>query len=59
MAGTDRQVNQMDIICILDVNVTIKSHPTDNSKVILTVAGTDYVVDGGNVIAAVNAAMTF
>lgn len=48
----------MDIICILDVNVTIKSHPTDKTKVILTVAGTDYVVDGSNVIAAANAAMT-
>lgn len=48
----------MDIICILDVNVTIKSHPTDNTKVILTVAGTDYVVNGSDVITATNVAMT-
>lgn len=49
----------MDIICILDNNVTIKSHPTDKSKVILTIAGTDYVVDGNSVITAANAAMNF
>ena len=48
----------MDIICILDVNLTIKSHPTDNSKVIITVSGTDYVANGSDVIAAANAAMT-
>ena len=48
----------MEIICVLDVNVTIKSHPTDKTKVILRIAGTDYVVDGSNVVSAANAAMT-
>ena len=49
----------MDIICILDSNVTIKSHPTYKINVILTIAGTDYVVDGNSVITAANAAMNF
>lgn len=47
----------MDISCVITANITIKSHPTDNSKVIIRVNGTDYTVDGKDVIVASTACM--
>lgn len=48
----------MEVICILSTDITIKTHPTDNSKIIITANGTDYVVNGNDVITAANAVMT-
>lgn len=44
----------MEVINVLSANVTIKSHPTDSGKVILTVSGTDYIVDANEVLQAVH-----
>ena len=37
--------------------VSVKNHPTDNTKVIVTVGGTDYTVDGHDLIIAANGCM--
>lgn len=47
----------MEVINIIDASVMIKSHPTDSSKIILTVSGTDYIVDGSEVLQAIHNAM--
>lgn len=48
----------MEIICIINTDVTIKTHPTDNSKIIIAVNGIEYVANGNDVITAVNAVMS-
>lgn len=47
----------MEVINIIDASVTIKSHPTDSSKIIITVNGTDNIVDGAEVLQAIHNAM--
>lgn len=48
----------MDAI-VYDVTsaVTVKAHPTDSSKVIVRVGGTDYTVDGQDLITAATGCM--
>lgn len=45
------------VINVLTANVTIKSHPTDNAKIILDVNGTEYPLDGNDVLIATNNSM--
>lgn len=44
----------MEVINILTAAITIKSHPTDNSKVVLDVSGTEYTLDAVQVLMAVH-----
>ena len=45
------------ITFVVSSAVTVKSHPTDNTKVIITIAGTDYTVDGHDIIVAASGCM--
>ena len=47
----------MNVVSTLTTSVSIKSHPTDKKKVILTVGSTDYELTGAELIVAVNNAM--
>ena len=47
----------MDVLNILTVNVMIKSHPTDNTKIVLDVNGTEYELVGVQVLQAVHNSM--
>lgn len=47
----------MEVINVINASVTIKSHPTDSTKIILTVSGTDYIVEGAEVLQAIHNAM--
>ena len=47
----------MDVLNILTVNVIIKSHPTDNTKIMLDVSGTEYELKGIEVLQAVHNSM--
>lgn len=47
----------MQVVNTITAAITIKSHPTDNDKVILVVSGTEYTLDGDEVLRAVNNSM--
>lgn len=38
-------------------SVTVKNHPSDNTKVIIRIGGTDYTVDGQDLIVAATGCM--
>ena len=42
------------IVYNVTAQVTVKNHATDNTKVIITVGGTDYTVDAHDLIIAAN-----
>lgn len=42
------------VVCTVTAQVTIKSHATDKTKVVITVGGTDYNVDATDVLQAVH-----
>lgn len=44
----------MEVINNLTAAITIKSHPTDNAKVVLDVSGTEYELEAVQVLMAVN-----
>ena len=43
-----------EVVCTLTAAIKIKSHPTDNTKVVLNVSGTDYNLDATDVLQAVH-----
>ena len=43
----------MEVICIIDANVTVKSHPSDSKLTVISVGGTDYSVDAHDLLNAV------
>lgn len=45
------------IVITVTSEVTVKNHPTDSKKVIITIGGTDYTVDGHDLIIAANGCM--
>ena len=47
----------MQVVNTISTAITIKSHPTENNKVILVVSGTEYTLDGDDVLRAVNNSM--
>ena len=47
----------MEVVNTINANITIKSHATDDTKVILVVSGTEYTLDGDDVLRAVNNSM--
>lgn len=44
----------MEVINNLTAAITIKSHPTDNAKVVLDVSGIEYELEAVQVLMAVN-----
>lgn len=47
----------MTVVNTLTAAVSIKSHATDSSKVILVINGTEYTLDGSDVLQAVHNSM--
>lgn len=47
----------MEVVNILTTDVTIKSHPTDSTKIVLDVYGTEYTLTGIEVLQAVHNSM--
>lgn len=47
----------MHVFNILTASVVIKSHPTDNTKIVLDVSGTEYELVGIQVLQAVHNSM--
>ena len=47
----------MEVVNTITAAITIKSHPTDDDKIILVVSGTEYTLDGDKVLRAVNNSM--
>lgn len=47
----------MEVVNILTAAITIKSHPTDNTKIVLDVSGTEYTLEGLQVLQAVHNSM--
>lgn len=45
------------IVYTVTSQVTVKAHATDKTKVIVTIGGTDYTVDGHDLIVAANGCM--
>lgn len=45
------------IVFTVTANVAVKNHPTDHTKVIITIGGIDYTVDGHDLIIAANGCM--
>ena len=42
------------VVCTINSDVTIESHATDNTKVIIRIGGTDYTVDATDILQAVH-----
>ena len=47
----------MEVINTLTATITIKSHPTDSTKIVLDVSGTEYELRGLEVLQAVHNSM--
>jgi len=47
----------MEVINIITAAITIKSHPTDNTMIVLDVSGTEYTLEGLQVLQAVHNSM--
>ena len=47
----------MQVVNTITADIAIKSHATDNNKVILVVSGTEYTLEGDDVLRAVNNSM--
>lgn len=47
----------MQVVNTLTAAISIKSHPTENTEIILVVSGTEYTLDGDEVLKAVNNSM--
>lgn len=47
----------MEVINNLTAAITIKSHPTDSTKIVLDVSGTEYTLTGIEVLQAVHNSM--
>lgn len=45
------------IVFTVTTDVVVKNHPTDDMKVVITIGGTDYAVDGHDLIIAANGCM--
>lgn len=45
------------IVFTVTTDVVVKSHPADDMKVVITIGGTDYAVDGHDLIIAANGCM--
>ena len=45
------------IVFTVTTDVVVKNHPTDDTKVVITIGGTDYTVDGHDLIIAANGCM--
>ena len=50
-------MKMQSIVFTVTTAVTVKNHPTDSTKVIITIGGTDYAVDGHDLIIAANGCM--
>lgn len=57
MAIPDREVRSLEVINNITAVITIKSHPTDNTKIVLDVSGTEYTLEGLEVLQAVHNSM--
>ena len=47
----------MQVVNTITADITIKSHATDNDKIVLVVSGTEYTLKGDAVLKAVNNSM--
>ena len=47
----------MQVVNTLTAAISIKSHSTDNTKIVLVVSGTEYTLEGDEVLRAVNNSM--
>lgn len=47
----------MQVVNTVSADVTIKSHATDDTKIVLVVSGTEYTLEGDEVLRAVNNSM--
>lgn len=45
------------IVFTVTADVTVKNHPTDHEKVVIEIGGTEYAVDGHDLIIASNGCM--
>lgn len=46
-----------NIVYTVTAQVTVKAHASDKTKVVITIGGTDYNVDGHDLIVAANGCM--